>query len=250
AFVKELNAQGHYPSMKIISSTISKKWKEEPEWVKAQYSIISYDANKLLKEMINDSSNNNSTRDDESNTRASDLSLAVRRLKPAEVTLDDCPIDNFGFSVFPVSESVNSGKSLNPDTTGSDHHDNLDEFNNDSATKINSLNGDNFISVNFDDYQNHSSIDHDQYSQILEINSHEINYNLDSQTNGPLTTNLIMDSNNDPFLNYSQAISNFMDIAESQNSRIFTNSDHYHFNEPDITTLNSILDPHCFLLSK
>ncbi|CAG8628200.1 5371_t:CDS:2, partial [Ambispora leptoticha] len=162
AFVKELNAQGHYPSMKQISSTISKKWKEEPEWVKAQYSIISYDANKLLKEMINESSDNNSMHDDELNTGGED-DLPIRRLQE----FNDTQIDNFGFSVFPVSEL---------------------------------------------------------YSQIFETNLHEIN----NQISDPST---IMDPNNYSFFNYSQAISAF--ITESQNDRNFTDSDHYHFNEPE-----------------
>ncbi|CAG8628185.1 5370_t:CDS:1, partial [Ambispora leptoticha] len=40
AFVKELNAQGHYFEMKKISSLVSAKWKSEPNYVKEEYRRI------------------------------------------------------------------------------------------------------------------------------------------------------------------------------------------------------------------
>ncbi|CAG8524268.1 1171_t:CDS:1 [Ambispora gerdemannii] len=48
AFVKEFNSKGIYPPMKVLSPIISKRWKEEPDFVKAYYSSLAFNATKLL----------------------------------------------------------------------------------------------------------------------------------------------------------------------------------------------------------
>ncbi|KAG9289904.1 hypothetical protein G9A89_010210 [Geosiphon pyriformis] len=50
AYVKELNSKGHYLPMKILSPIISKKWKTEPDSLKAEYTRIANEATRLLNE--------------------------------------------------------------------------------------------------------------------------------------------------------------------------------------------------------